>query len=131
MGKRKAAGVIRQVRLGPLDTQGTFKRNAPVQKQRRARLLDEHASSHRTTFLISILSSTSPGLNAQVCSPVIDDRSDNTIKIKNPLRQIFFPLLVNFRNHILSLVIIILMSGLCGGNPDIDFDCQYSYKLIV
>ena len=31
----------------------------------------------RTTFLISILSTTSPGLNAQVCSPVIDERSDN------------------------------------------------------
>merc|ERR1712184_7266 len=72
-----AAGVIRQVRLGPLDTQGTFKRNAPVQKQRRARLLDEHASSHRTTFLISNVSVTQPGLNAQVCSPVIKEATQH------------------------------------------------------
>merc|ERR1711971_68647 len=44
-----------------------------------------------------------------------------------------FQLVVNFRIHILPIVpsIINLMSGLCGGNPDIDFDCQYSHKLIV
>jgi len=70
----EAARVLGQVGLRPLHPQAAAADDAPLPPERGSRLLDEHESINRTTFVDSTLRTEGPRLCPQVCATVDSPR---------------------------------------------------------